>query len=114
LNQTQKINTENLIITANLPYIKNWDFENMDKEVLENEPHIALFGWEETGFELYEKLIFQIFELKNIYSLEKITLFIEIWFDQREYSQKYLESLWLEIEYFKDLWWIDRIVKICF
>jgi methylase of polypeptide subunit release factors len=23
LNQTQKINTENLIITANLPYIKN-------------------------------------------------------------------------------------------
>jgi len=35
---------KNIIITANLPYIKNGDFENMDKEVLENEPHIALFG----------------------------------------------------------------------
>ncbi|MDD5212938.1 MAG: peptide chain release factor N(5)-glutamine methyltransferase [Candidatus Gracilibacteria bacterium] len=114
LNQTQKINTKNLIITANLPYIKNGDFENMDKEVLENEPHIALFGGKDTGFELYEKLISQIFELKNIYSLEKITLFIEIGFDQREYSRKYLESLGLEIEYFKDLGGIDRIVKICF
>lgn len=114
LNQTKKINTKNLIITANLPYIKDWDFENMDKEVLENEPHIALFWWAETWFELYEKLISQIFEIKKIFSLEKITLFIEIWFDQREYSQKYLESLWVEIEYFKDLWWIDRIVKICF
>jgi len=35
---------EGVIITANLPYIKNQDFENIDKEVLKNDPHIALFG----------------------------------------------------------------------
>lgn len=114
LNNSQNISTKNLIITANLPYIKNWDFENMDKEILANEPHIALFGWEETGFELYEKLISQIFEIKEIYNLEQIVLFIEIWFDQREYSQDYLSNLNLKHEYFKDLGWIDRIMKICF
>lgn len=114
LNNSQKISTKQLIITANLPYIKNWDFENMDKEVLDNEPHIALFWWEETGFELYEKLIGQISEIKKIYNLEQIILFIEIWFDQREYGEKYFKNLNLKFEYFKDLWWIDRIVKICF
>lgn len=114
LNKSQQIFTKNLIITANLPYIKNGDFENMDKEVLENDPHIALFWWEKTGFELYEKLILEIFEFKKMYNLEKIILFIEIWFDQRDYSEEYLTSLNLEFEYFKDLNKIDRIVKICF
>lgn len=126
LNKSQKISSKNIIITANLPYIKNWDFDNMDKEVLENDPHIALFWWIDTWFELYEKLINQIFEIKSLYSpLDKgemdesqrglnISLFIEIGFDQKEYSEKYLTNLWLDFEYFKDLWWIYRIVKICF
>lgn len=100
-----------IVITANLPYIKNGDFENMDQEVLENEPHIALFWGEETGFEMYEKLIEQIIELKKIHSLE-VTLFIEIGFDQYEYSQKYFTQKWFPVEYFKDLWEIWRIVKI--
>lgn len=104
----------NIIITANLPYIKDWDIENMDKEVLENEPHLALFGWPKTGFEMYEKLINQIFELKKFYNLENIILFIEIWFDQYEYSRQYLSSLWLKFEYFKDLNNIYRVIKINF
>lgn len=102
---------KNIIITANLPYIKNGDFENMDKEVLENEPHIALFGWENTGFEMYEKLISQTRELENLYSVNT-TLFIEIWFDQYEYSKEYLSSQWLKFEYFKDLNNIYRVIKI--
>lgn len=108
-----KIETSNIIITANLPYIKDGDIDNMDKEVLENEPHLALFGWPKTGFELYEKLISQIFELKKIYKLN-ITLFIEIWFDQYEYSSEYLSSIWLKFEYFKDLNNIYRVIKIDF
>lgn len=102
---------KNIIITANLPYIKNGDFENMDKEVLENEPHIALFGWENTGFEMYEKLISQTRELEKLYSVNT-TLFIEIWFDQYEYSKEYLSSQWLKFEYFKDLNNIYRVIKI--
>lgn len=108
-----KIETSNIIITANLPYIKDGDIDNIDKEVLENEPHIALFGWEKTGFELYEKLIWQVFELKKI-SKSNIILFIEIWFDQYEYSGQYLSSLWLKFEYFKDLNNIHRVIKIDF
>ena len=49
--------TQNLIISANLPYIKAWDKINMDKEVYTFEPELALYWWEKTGFELYEKLI---------------------------------------------------------
>lgn len=105
--------TKNIIITANLPYIKNGDFENMDSEVLENEPHIALFGWENTGFEMYEKLISQMNELKKIYSVNTI-LFIEIWFDQYQYSQEYLSSQGLKFEYYKDLNNIYRVIKIEF
>ena len=117
-----------LIITANLPYIKNEDFDNMDNWVFFFEPNIALFGWKETWFELYEKLIEQIFELKKLYSppvrgemaesqkgvVEKIVLFIEIWFDQLEYSRKYLENLKLTFEYFKDMNNIERTIKITF
>jgi len=84
-----------LFISANLPYIKNEDFENMDDSVIQHEPEIALYGGEKTGFELYEKLIKQIFQLKEIYKMKDIHLFIEIGFDQRKYSQQYLEELGL-------------------
>lgn len=103
---------KNIIITANLPYIKNWDFINMDKEVLQNEPHIALFWWENTWFEIYERLLEQIKLFKQKYSLEKLILFIEIWFDQYDYSKDFLEKLNLNFEYFKDLNNIYRIIKI--
>jgi len=84
-----------LFISANLPYIKNEDFENMEDSVIQYEPEIALYGGEKTGFELYEKLIKQIFQLKEIYKMKDIHLFIEIGFDQRKYSQQYLEELGL-------------------
>ena len=45
---------ENLFITANLPYIKNKDFKNINESVLKYEPNIALYWWKKTGFELYE------------------------------------------------------------
>ena len=108
------INLENLIITANLPYIKNWDYENMDKETIEFEPDLALYWWEKTGFELYEKLIYQIFELQSIYNIKKIILFIEIWFDQKKFAKNFLQKNNLKFEIFKDNWKIDRCIKIFF
>lgn len=105
---------QNLFITANLPYIKNGDIGNMDQEVLDNEPHIALFWWEKTGFEMYERLIWQILQLQKIKKYLNIVLFIEIWFDQYDYSGQYLSGLWLKFEYFKDLNGIFRCVKIEF
>lgn len=106
--------SENVILTANLPYIKDWDIDNIDKEVLKNDPHIALFWWPKTWFETYERLIEQVFEFKKKYSVKSLTLFIEIWFDQYNYSKKYLSNLSLKFEYFKDLNNINRIIKISF
>lgn len=103
-----------IIITANLPYIKDWDYNNMDYWVISFEPKIALYGWEKTWFEMYEELINQCFELKKFYNFKEIVLFIEIWFDQYEYSKRYLTNLWLDFEYFRDNSWIFRCVKIVF
>jgi len=103
---------ENIIITANLPYIKNGDFENMDLETIEFEPDLALYGWESTGFELYERLIFQVLELQSNYNLVKIILFIEIWFDQKMVCEDFLNKLNLEFEIFKDNGGVDRCIKI--
>jgi methylase of polypeptide subunit release factors len=105
---------KNIIITANLPYIKDCDFENMDYETIRYEPNIALYWWEKTWFELYEKLILQCIKLKEISEIENIILFIEIWFDQKEVSEKYLWKLWLKFEIFKDNSLIERCVKIIF
>lgn len=109
-----KFPNKNLIITANLPYIKNDDFDNMSKETIIYEPNIALFWWVNTWFELYEKLIKQIITLKNNNNFENIILFIEIWFDQEDYSKKYLNNLNLKFEYFKDNNQINRCIKIVF
>jgi len=106
------------VITANLPYIKNEDFWNMDQDVILHEPSVALYWWEKTGFELYEKLIEQILDSPLLQRRgaggEVIILFIEIWFDQKEYAINYLNSEKLKFEIFKDNWWVERCVKIEF
>ena len=114
LENNWNINLKNIIFTANLPYIKNWDFWNIDKEIIEFEPDLALYWWEKTGFELYEKLIYQIFELESIYNIKNIILFIEIGFDQKEICENFLNKKDLKFEIFKDNSWIDRCVKIIF
>lgn len=103
---------ERLIITANLPYVKNWDFENMSTEVLKYEPKIALFWWQNTGFELYEKLIRQCLQLKEKYNLESIFLFIEIWFDQEKIAKDFLKIEKLNYSFYKDNSWIQRCIQI--
>ena len=108
----------NYVITANLPYIKNEDFWNMDKDVILHEPSVALYWWEKTGFELYEKLIMQIIDSplldKRRTGGEVIILFIEIWFDQKEYAVNYLNNKNLNFDIFKDNWGVERCVKIEF
>ncbi len=101
-----------IIITANLPYIKNGDFENMDEETINFEPSLALYWWVHTWFELYEKMIIQCIIFKEIRKIYKLILFIEIWFDQKEVCENYLNNFWIKFEIFRDNWWIDRCVKI--
>jgi hypothetical protein len=84
----------------------------MDKETVEYEPDSALYWGPVTWFELYEELIQQCIELKKIWNISTIDLFIEIWFDQKKYSQDYLNILWLKSVYHKDNWWIERCIHI--
>lgn len=105
---------KNVIITANLPYIKNNDFENIDKETLDYEPSLALYWGKETWFELYEKLIIQSITLKKQNKLNSLVLFIEIWFDQFKYSKQYLKKLWLKAIFYKDICNINRCLEIHF
>jgi len=107
------------VITANLPYIKNQDYKNMDKEVILHEPAIALYWWKKTWFELYEKLIKQIINSPLLYKRGArgelwTILFIEIGFDQKEIATSFLNNLNLQFEIFKDNNWIDRCIKIEF
>lgn len=102
---------KNIIITANLPYIKNNDFKNMSEQTVLFEPDLALYWGPVTGFELYESLLDQMQELKNTYNLE-INAFIEIGFDQKEYAQKYLKNLWKHFIIHSDNSGIARCIHI--
>lgn len=101
-----------LCLSANLPYIKDADYENMDESVVRNEPNRALYGWAETWFELYKELIKQCFQMKQVHKISEIHLFVEIWFDQKQVSQQFLEDMWLSFEYFKDSSNIERVIYI--
>ncbi len=103
-----------VFITANLPYIKDNDFDNMSIETITHEPDLALYGWKETWFELYEQLIQQIIQQINQKLLQTVFLYIEIWFDQKEYTESYLTKLGLKYSIHKDNSWIDRCVQIEF
>jgi hypothetical protein len=59
-------------------------------------------------------LIKECIQLKKLNNLNSLILFIEIGFDQKEYSQKYLNNLNLQFEIYKDNSDIDRCIKIEF
>lgn len=96
---------KSVIITANLPYLKEewWAREPS----IQQEPKSALVSDNETGLKLYEELLKQ---LQNL----KLTIFLEI--DPRQASkifsliQQYLPEA--DIEIIKDLNSFDRVVKI--
>lgn len=104
------LQNKNLVITANLPYIKENDFENMTESTYRYEPEIALYGWRNSWFEMYMDLIEILIEKKDLFA--SLDLFIEIWFDQWEISKNFLEEKWLKFEIFKDTNNISRTIKI--
>lgn len=103
---------KDLCISANLPYIKDWDHGNMDSTVIRNEPNRALYWWAKTWFELYRELIKQCFQIKQVHKIWEIHLFIEIWFDQKQVSYEYLSEMWLSFVYFEDSSKIERVIYI--
>jgi len=98
-----------ILITANLPYIKDNDWINMSEDT-RNEPKMALFWWKKTGFELYKKFYKQVLEFKNKFKIKQVIVIIEIWFDQRKVSEDFLKNMNIKSEFFSDLCWIERFI----
>lgn len=110
--QTYKLTgLQALVITANLPYLKEEWWKN--EPSIQKEPKSALVSDNKNGLELYEKLLQQIIEIKKILDVG-YWIFFEI--DPRQSSeifkliQKYLPEASIEI--IKDLSGFDRVVKI--
>ncbi len=101
----------NILITANLPYIKQDDWDNMSSDTV-HEPKIALFGGASTGFELYERLFSQIDDFIKKYSPKTLSIIAEMGDDQTEIARKILSAYGWEFSFFADLRWIERFMKI--
>lgn len=101
----------NVMITANLPYIRAWDYDNMSEDTV-LEPDIALFGWDMTWFELYEKLFKQAIVLKQNMKISDLVIMCEFGFDQEKIASDFFDSLRLDYDLFPDLRWINRFAKV--
>lgn len=93
------------IIVSNPPYISENEYENLEKDVKDFEPKLALVA-NDNGFEIYERIISQA---KNHLS-ENGKIFFEIGFSQAEKIKKLLEKDFENIKIFKDLEGKDRMV----
>ena len=97
-----------LLITANLPYVRAGDLENMSSDT-RYEPPIALFGWHETGFEIYERL----FEEIRARELTDTILLVEFWHDQDKRVASIMKKYpsW-KYTFFRDYRGIERFMEI--
>jgi release factor glutamine methyltransferase len=95
-----------ILFLANLPYIKSEDWKNMSADT-HFEPEIALFGGEETGFEMYERLFGQLSQ-KKIQGI----LMIEFWFDQRFIAEEKIKKYGWKYDFFPDHAGIERFCEI--
>lgn len=100
----------NVLFLTNLPYIKADDWIHMSADTV-HEPRLALFGGEQTGFEMYERLFLQISELQ----LSHFQLLCEFGFDQRAIAESIMKQYpqWQSL-FFADYAGVERFGKITF
>ena len=95
------------LIISNPPYIPPSEKNNLQKEVADFEPHIALFTNDELGIEFYQKIINK--SLK--YLKQNGFLAFEIGIGQAGKIKNLLESNFKDIKIIKDLAGIDRVIS---
>ncbi len=93
-------------IISNPPYIETEVIKELDKEVKDNEPHLALDGGAD-GLDFYRKIIS---EAPNYLNSAGEIIF-EIGFTQAERVSQFLQSDFEEIEVIKDFGGNDRVVS---
>ncbi|OGH88796.1 MAG: hypothetical protein A3J93_01765 [Candidatus Magasanikbacteria bacterium RIFOXYC2_FULL_42_28] len=100
-----------LIITANLPYLTQSQFDN--EQSIKKEPKLALVADNQNGLSLYEKLLTQL--KSSIFNLQSsITLLLEIDPSQTTDIRTLVKNIFpsAQIEIKKDLAGLDRVVII--
>ena len=100
----ENINDKFDIIVSNPPYISYDDVVTMEDNVLNYDPHLALFA-EEDGMYFYRKII----ENAKLYLKEDGVIFFEIGYDQREKMLELARSNDFIAEVYKDLNGRDRM-----
>ena len=100
----ENINDKFDIIVSNPPYISYDDVVTMEDNVLNYDPHLALFA-EEDGMYFYRKII----ENAKLYLKEDGAIFFEIGYDQREKMLELARSNDFIAEVYKDLNGRDRM-----
>lgn len=98
------------IIVSNPPYVRALEKKKMQENVLNHEPHLALFVTDENPLVFYEAIV--LFALKN---LNKNGL---LYFEINEFLGKETIALlekhgFINIELKKDLFEKDRMIKAC-
>lgn len=93
------------VIIANPPYISSMDIENLDAEVKDYEPKIALDGGED-GLDYYRRIRAEV----STFLTDKGYLFLEVGKGQSEEVKKMYEDEF-DVEIIKDLSGINRVVK---
>ncbi len=101
-----------LIITANLPYLTQVQFDT--EPTIQHEPISALVA-EDDGLKLYKELLEQIKELLTTYNLQ-LTTFFEIDPSQTKKLSNYIQTIFpnSKIEVIKDGMENDRVIKTSF
>ena len=102
--ELENINDKFDIIVSNPPYISYDDVVTMEDNVLNYDPHLALFA-EEDGMYFYRKII----ENAKLYLKEDGVIFFEIGYDQREKMLELARSNDFIAEVYKDLNGRDRM-----
>jgi release factor glutamine methyltransferase len=101
----------NILIVTNLPYIKQDDWENMSSDTM-HEPELALFGGQDTGFELYQKLFGQLETFIQKYKPLSLLILAEMGEDQKEIADAVMSTYRWKYSFFHDLLGIERFMKI--
>lgn len=92
-------------IVSNPPYIETETVKELDKEVVDNEPILALDGGKD-GLDFYRRIVAEAQQHLN----ENGRIYFEIGYNQAEAVSKLLEKDFEEIEVLKDYSGNDRVV----
>ncbi|HEX7586113.1 MAG TPA: HemK family protein methyltransferase, partial [Patescibacteria group bacterium] len=104
---------QEIIITANLPYLSKKIYASVNRDIKKYEPRSALLSGK-NGLAHYEKLLKQLKTLKNQHSMLHVSCFLEISPEQKSTLQKLLKRLFpkTRISFHKDLSSRWRICQI--